>query len=363
MMDQLLLFWKGNDNVFKNKLNYKILNILMIVATIYLIINTFNWWGTIIEKVFSVALPFFIAFILAYSLYPCVRKLEKLGIRKSISIVFVILIVLCTITLISYITIPLMYNQLGSLSFTIQNVINEISLKFEIDLNDIKETVQLLFSDVIKKMGIYISSGVFSFVSSSIDFITRSVVTIIFSIYLLIDMDKIRKKLKYILRKSNKKIFNYAKMIDIEMCNYLYGLTLSLVIQFFEYSILFLIIGHPNWFLLAILASITTIVPYFGTLITNIIAVVLASTVSLKLFVMTALICLIFPNVDGYIISPKIYGKTNNLKPILAVLAVFIGGTLGGMFGIIMAVPICIFITCTYKFFKKDICAFVKKII
>lgn len=341
--------------MFKNKLNYKLLNILMLVTIIYLVINTFSWWSIIVEKVFSIALPFFIAFILAYSLYPCVKKLQDLGVRKSIATFSVILVIFCIIVLLFYITIPLVYNQIFSLSKIVQNVITDISVKFEIDLEDMKNTVEVIFSNVIKNLGAYISSGVFSILTKSIDFITKSIITIIVSIYLLIDMDKIRNRGKALLKKISKKVLNYFKVLDNEMCNYLQGLVISMVVQFVEYSVLFLLVGHPNWLLLGLLASLTTIVPYFGALVTNIIAVVLASAVSLKLFVLTALICLIFPNVDGYIISPKIYGKTNNINPVWTIFAVFVGGAIGGMFGIIVSVPIYVLINCTYNFFKKDL--------
>lgn len=341
--------------MFKNKLNYKLLNILMVVTIIYLAINTFNWWGTIIKEIFSIILPFLIAFILAYSLYPCVRKLQNYGIRKSVATTSVILIIFCIIILLFYITIPLMYTQMISLSNIAYNVITDISVRFEIDLEDIKNTIEMIFGNIIENLGSYISNGMVSILTNSIDFITKSLIAIIVSIYLLIDMDKIKTRIGTLLKRINKKALRYAETLDNEMCNYLQGLVISILIQFVEYSLLFLIVGHPNWLLLGLLASVTTIVPYFGALVTNIIAVILASAVSFKLFIATALICLIFPNIDGYIISPKIYGKTNNINPVWTIFAVFVGGALGGMFGIIISVPIYVLINCTYNFFKKDL--------
>ena len=145
------------------------------------------------------------------------------------------------------------------------------------------------------------------------------------------------------------------KLMDVEITNYLKGLEIFMVIQFFEYSFLFLIIGHPNWFILGLLACVTTVIPYFGGLITNLIAIVLASVVSFPLVVMTTIICLIFPQLDGYLISPKVYGKTNNVNPLITIMAVSIGGTLAGVTGIIIALPIYLLIRTTYRFFKSDL--------
>ena len=118
---------------------------------------------------------------------------------------------------------------------------------------------------------------------------------------------------------------------------------------------MFLITGHPSWLILGILACVTTVIPYFGGLITNLIALVLASVVSTRLVILTMLICLIFPQLDGYLISPKVYGKTNNVNPLITIMAVSVGGTLAGVVGIIVALPVYLLIRTTYRFFKKDL--------
>jgi len=88
-----------------------------------------------------------------------------------------------------------------------------------------------------------------------------------------------------------------------------------MIIQLFEYSLLFFIVGHPNWLILGILACLTTIIPYFGGVLTNIIAILTATVISTPLTIATIVICLIFPQLDGYVISPHVYGKTNDINP------------------------------------------------
>lgn len=168
-------------------------------------------------------------------------------------------------------------------------------------------------------------------------------------------MDSIKSGIKNLLLSINKRLFNYIKLLNNDIGQYLYGLGIFMIVQFIEYSFLFFIVGHPNWLILGILASLTTVIPYFGGLITNIIAIITASVVSTKLFIATIIICLIFPQLDGYVISPKIYGKTNNVNPLITIMAVSIGGTIAGVIGIIISLPIYIFIRTTYYFFKKDL--------
>ena len=87
----------------------------------------------------------------------------------------------------------------------------------------------------------------------------------------------------------------------------------------------------------------------------NIIALITASVVSTKLLVLSLIICVIFPQIDGYLIIPKIYGRTNKVPPLLTIFAVFAGGVLGGAIGIIIALPITIILLTIYRNYDEEI--------
>ena len=59
----------------KGKVNYKLVDTVLVLIIICLIINTFGFWAGILKKLFSIILPFAIAFAIAYALYPFVQKL------------------------------------------------------------------------------------------------------------------------------------------------------------------------------------------------------------------------------------------------------------------------------------------------
>ena len=58
--------------------------------------------------------------------------------------------------------------------------------------------------------------------------------------------------------------------------------------------------------------------------------------------------------IDEYIISPKVYGKKNDIHPIVTVLLLSLGGTIGGILGVVLAIPIYLLIRTTVLFFKND---------
>lgn len=337
-----------------NKINYRLVNTLLLMAIIYIIFSTSNYWVGIILKIFHIIVPFLLAFIFAYVLNPFVKKLESSGVRRSLALIFVILIVLGLLVGLLYLTVPVIYDQLIAFSKTVTEVITDLSGKFDLNLGEYQTTITDALNQLIKDLGSYISTGTIDILGKSVNFLTNAIIVSIVTIYLLVDMDKIRAFVKKNL-KPHKREYQYIKNIDNEMGNYLHGLAIFMIVQLFEYSILFRLVGHPNWLLLGLLACITTVIPYFGGIFTNIIAVITASVISPKLFISTLIVTLIFPNIDGYVISPHIYGKTNNINPLLVIFVALVCSRIFGIFGIMMGLPLYIIIRATWNFFNSDI--------
>lgn len=341
--------------MFSNKLNYRIINIVAFLSLIYIAVtNVGVWWG-IISNVISVLLPFIIAFVVAYCLNPLVKLLQRKNISKTLAIIIVVLLLLLGVISLLAITLPLVYEQLALFVKMISEVIENVGVKYNINLGSFEIKIEDYLNDILKNVGQIVSATTIDIINSSVNFISKLVVGFVGFIYFLVDMDKIRENFKQILISINKRSYDYFKCLDIEIGNYLKGLGIFTIIQLFEYSFLFFVVGHPNWLLLGILACVTTVIPYFGGLITNIIAVIAASVVSTPLTIATVIICLIFPQLDGYVISPKIYGKTNDVNPLITIMAVSVGGTVAGIGGIVAALPCYLLIRTTYNFFKNDL--------
>ena len=341
--------------MFSNKMNYKLINFTALMLLLYIgLSNVGLWWG-ILCKCISVLAPFIIGFAFAYAFTPLVRWLEKKGIKKVFALLIIIFGLIFIVFGMLWLTLPMIYDQLSLFIKMIAEVLNNIGMKFDVNVGTFEIKITDYLNGALADIGSVMSSTVIDFMNKSFNFIGKFIVGFVGFIYFLADMDKIRSGFKGFLLSINKRSLEYFRCMDEEITNYLKGLETFMVIQLFEYSILFFIIGHPNWLILGLLACLTTIIPYFGGLITNLIAIVMASVVSVPLVIMTTIICLIFPQLDGYLISPKVYGKTNNVNPLITIMVVSIGGTLAGVVGIIVALPCYLLIRTTYNFFKKDL--------
>ncbi len=340
--------------MIKNKIDYKLINIALIVAIIYLLSKTSNVLFGIFSKIWDISLPFLIAFVIAYALYPLVKFLTDKHIPKIIAIIIVLCIVIGFLTIFGVIVVPLLFNQLGSLFNGIISFVNEMSTNYDLDFGSLQNTLTNSFDSIISTVGNYLSTGAVNVISMSISVFSKVFIAFAASMYILADMETIRGNVKNYLLKKSKKFYNYVSLLDTEMHNYLTGFVRIMIISLFEYTFAYVIIGHPNAILLGCLAMIANLIPYFGGIINNLVAAVTAFVISPALFIKTLIVFAVLSMVDGYIINPLVYGKTNEVHPLIVIMSVFVGGALFGIVGIIISLPLAIIIVSTFKYFKVD---------
>lgn len=336
------------------KVNYKLLNLVFLILIIYLIYQTKDFWLGVVSILYKILLPFLISFIIAYALYPITQYLINKKIPKTISIIIVIGTISFAFGFLIYLITPVFIDQITSIFNGIISFIKEMSLKYNIGLDNLQNQLSTYFNGIIDDLGKYIKDGAINIIGVSINIISKMFIIIAATIYILKDMDKIKTKIKKHFI-HNKKIYNYLYILDTEMENYLSGFLKIVIISFFEYTSLYLIIGHPNALLLGTLAALGNLIPYFGGIITNTIAALTAFVISPSLFIKTIIIFIIFSAIDGYIINPFVYGKSNKIHPLVVIISVFAGGILFGITGIVFSLPVAILLISTYKYFKKDI--------
>ena len=339
----------------KDKLNYKLLNLLIIIAIVCLLYSIRELWLGLVIRVFEVLAPFLLAFALAYVIYPLVKKLIDAGSPKWLAILAVCILGIGSILIIILLTVPLLYEQSLLFLSNISVLLSDLSSKYEINFGALQSSLSNFSTDIISNLGNSISSGAISAVGASLGVMSTAIVVIGAGIYFLIDMDKTRKNIKEYFKVRNKRTLEYLSKLDKELTKYIGGMGLNILLQGIEYTLAFLIIGHPNYLILGILSGISAIIPWFGGFLVAVISLLVSSVISTKMFLLTVIICIVCPILDGNVIGPKVYGKTNSLHPLLVIFAVSAGGIIAGFWGIVLSLPVAIAIRTTYGFYKNDI--------
>ena len=262
------------------------------------------------QKIMNPLLPFFVSFLIAYFLYPVKRSIKK-KTNEIVSIIVVIFLLVLLIAFISFVLGPLIYREGMFLINTSIYLLKNISLKYNIDLS-------IFTKRIIESIDI----------SSSYNVVVNVFVTFCLTIYLLIDMEKIRQKIREYFR--DKKYYEVIVQSDRKIRVYTRSLLLISVITFFEYFIIYGLIRNPNC------------IPYFGGILFGLVA--LLSAHSKKMFIRTLFAIFICSILDCYVINPLSFKKSNDINPIISIIAVMLFGSLFGVMGVILTIPLLIIV-------------------
>ena len=298
-----------------NRINYKLVNILLFVIILFFIFQNMS----IYKNIFSVIFPIFLSFFISYSLYPCVKYINK-RFSYNVSCILLIVGILFVFSFLFY--------------FSFSKIMNEV-LYFKEDI--------LYF---LSKFSISFDKGMFLINKGTFVF-SRVLLVCFLSIYFLFKMERFKSYL------SKYPLF---RLIDCDLFYYYKGFYLVIVFEIFEYFIIYLIIGHPYFLLLSFLSGVFSVVPFFGALFTNLLALITAYNISFKLFVLSSIVMIVVPIFNGYFLEPKIYNKTLNVSLFSVVLSCFVFASLFGVFGFVFAIPFFLILKNLFIFYfpKKD---------
>lgn len=317
----------------KDSTNYIFINSAIFIFMFYLLFKI-----GILNKILDFILIIFLSFTLSYIIYPIYKKLNK-KINKILSILIIYTTLVLIIILFIYMIIPNnnLILKLNDLFNNILSFIDKLNQKYNLNIN-----LEVYLNNIINYL---INNSVF-LIKNIFNFFSKIVFIVILSICILTNMEFFKDLVNKL--KNKELIYN----INNALKNYLVANIKILAIQFFEYTLIFLLIGHPNYLLLGILNSVNTFIPFLGSIITNIVAITTSSVISKNLLIKTSIISIILPNIDSYLISPKIYNNANKISKTLSIAVILIGGYLFKFYGIMFAIPITIIVIEVLKFYK-----------
>ena len=218
--------------------------------------------------------------------------------------------------------------------------LNDISF-FESIYNQISEEVNIFFSKVTDNL---LENLMVCFES----LVSLAIVPIV-TYYFLVDGDLIYNKLLLILPTEKRIIAKRViSHIDKVLSRYIISqLLLSLIIGALTFIVL-VIIDVKFALILGIFNGILNIVPYFGPIIGGVPAIFVALMESPNKALWTLIAIFLIQQIEGNILSSKITGDSTNMHPIIIIILLLVGEKLGGLIGMIVAVPIGVIVKVIY---------------
>lgn len=323
------------------------LMILVILGMLYLCFQLSPYLKEFFLFLRAVFGPFLIAMMISYLLNPIVNMLSKRAVPRSFAVLLIYTLFLISIFVIILNTLPLLEQQMNELAEHLPKWNEQI--KYMIDeYNDhsrdmLPESIQLAISNSLNRLEQGIGNGVgrlMDGIGNTINQLFLAFIIPFLAFYMMKDAQTLETGVKNLIPRSKRKeMLGLFHEIDQALGNYIRGqLLVCVVVSVFAY-IGYWIIGLPYAFILAIVVGVFNIIPYLGPIFGAIPAVFVAFTVSIKMVIAVVVTNLIVQMLEGNIISPQIVGRTLHMHPLMIIFAVLVGGEIGGVLGLILAVP------------------------
>ncbi len=310
-----------------------------IIFTVFFLLSLQILW-TVKELIFGL----FFAFIFMSALKPVVLFFEKARVPRAIAVILsIISAVSILVFLISFAFPPLISEAFiffKNLPHLIKGVMPTVSqfINFE-SLNK--------FLPEITQNTVGIISGVFSnyfFVIS----------VLFFSFYFLLD-DMFFKNVfkRFLEEKEAERIYHILEKTEERMSAWMWGeLKLMTIIGVLSYIGLSFL-GVKYAFSLAVIAGLLEIVPVIGPVTSVIPAFIVAASTSWFLGLSVLPLYFIIQQLENNLIVPLVMQTSVGIHPIMTLIALTIGGKLGGVLGVLLAVPIALFVETTIVEYSK----------
>lgn len=305
----------------------------------------------------DVLLPFCVAALISYFLEPLVQFVRRLlHLRgRAVAIFITLLGTTLFIALVTYLFLPSVIREINQMSQLIRTYSARYgSIPFVPDeVHDfIRRNVNLdrIAASMDGQSVDTIISKVSDLLAGSLDFLLHTVewlLTFIYVIFILLDYDRLTRGLRLLVPpKYRRRAYRIGNDIKDSMNRYFRGQALLALCAMVFYCIGFSIVGIPLAIILGLTVGLLYMIPYFQY-ITVIPVFFVCMVYSLgghaDLWVLLGecgLVYVVSQCICDYVLTPKIMGKALGLNPAIILLSLSVWGTLLGIIGMIIALPL-----------------------
>ena len=339
----------------------------LIALLIFGVLYAINYLSTVL-------LPFFVAWFIAYLLYPIVKFVQyRLHVpTRALSIIITLIFVTAVVAGVVWLIIPPMVEQFSKLGTLMTAYIHKTA-----HITSIPDTIQQWINDNGKEIQRIVQSQdfakgirdalphVFKFIGHGYTIIVSiigSLISLLYMFFILLDYEYLTENWIRIFPKKVRPFWHgVASDVEKALNSYIRGQGLVALSMGILFCIGFTIIDFPMAIGLGILIGIMDMVPYLHTfaLIPTVFLALLKAVDTGQNFwiilISAVAVFIIVQIIIDMIITPKIMGKAMGLNPAILLLSLSVWGALLGFIGLIIALPLTTLLIAYYKrYVTKD---------
>lgn len=363
----------------------KIIKIITYALILFFILQNFGIVKNMFFNLISILSPFLfgigLAFILNIPMSSFERKLFKSRktknnqakqnpLKRPISIVISLILIILIIGFIIKLVIPQLISvivmfagNLPEFAYNIKEGALQLTEQYP-EIRDQISNIEINWDQIINELMNFVKNFAGSFVTSSIGFVVSviggifdSIVAIVFAVYILMSKEKLSEQLKKLIRAylpENKA----ERMLDIcalsknTFSNFIAGQCIEAVILGTLCFLGMLLLRLPYAATISVFVGVTALIPIVGAFIGIILGAVLILSVSPIKSLIFICFLLILQQIESNVIYPKVVGNSVGLPGMWVLVAVIVGGGLGGMLGLLLGLP-CVSVL--YSILRNDV--------
>ena len=360
----------------KDKTRKDIIIIISYIALVIFALVNFSKIIAFLGKVISIFSPFLLGIILAFVLNVLNNFIEKKifgkikpskvwnKVKRPLCITLSLILVFLTIFFVMNLLIPQLKNSASLFTDTLpaykEDIIGILN-KFDIDESTVNKVGEYLdnfgkvITDYIKGNSKDVITVTTEVATSVVNIISKGIITLVFAIYMIAQKETLSRQINKVMKaylkpKTINKINTVGTLANKTFSNFVTGQCLEALIFGSLVFVGMLIFRFPYASTIGVLLGFTALIPIFGAFIGTAIGFILIMMVSPVKAILFVVFIIVLQQIEGNLIYPRVVGKSIGLPGMWVLLSVTVGGSIGGILGMLIATPLC---SLLYALFTK----------
>lgn len=351
----------------KDKTRKDIIIIISYIALVIFALVNFSKIFVFLGKVISIFSPFLLGIILAFVLNVLNNFIEKKifgkikpskiwnKIKRPLCITLSLILVFLTIFFVMNLLIPQLKNSASLFTDTLpaykEDIIGILN-RFDVDESTVNKVGEYLdnfgkvITDYIKGNSKDVITVTTEVATSVVNIISKGIITLVFAIYMIAQKETLSRQINKVMKaylkpKTINKINTVGTLANKTFSNFVTGQCLEALIFGSLVFVGMLIFRFPYASTIGVLLGFTALIPIFGAFIGTAIGFILIMMVSPVKAILFVVFIIVLQQIEGNLIYPRVVGKSIGLPGMWVLLSVTVGGSIGGILGMLIATPLC----------------------
>lgn len=326
---------------------YRLAFTLLLFIVLFIFFKLSPIWTPIVQLVMKVIFPFILGAFITYLLHPVVEKIHEKGLHRGLAVALIYILFFGGVGYGLYKCIPIFIVQMRELTESAPELANQYRSWVDFIQERTKawpDNMQTKVDNGIESFEVKMDGLLTKLLKSAMNFVNSFVIFMLIpfiTFYMLKDFEAVKKAAWQLTpSKWRESSVLFLKDVNLSLGSYIRGQLLVCLIIGGLSSISFYFFGMKYPLVLGIVIGITNVIPYFGPIIGAVPAVIIASTMSVKMLLIVIIIIVVLQFLEGNVLSPFIVGKSLHMHPLFIMFALLLGGEVGGIVGMVIAVPL-----------------------